>query len=362
MENLFISALGAISSVGRDVRTLCAAIRAGIMQPKTLDGYNILDVMEYEEVPVMGRPVSGITDGFSNVGRWLQLSFRAIEDLCSNGKLPPVEDAGFWSKTVLSVVTPFLDERFYPDPNCTDEMIDEAMLKPLIDQIGHIAKPGQVQTRPRGRVGVLEIMSRVNEQLECGSLERVIILATDSLTDVTALKWLDEYNRIKSDLQPNGLIAGEAAVAIMIEAAHAIAFRKGKAIARLLSVATVEEPKSMLAGERSQGEALAQVIETALSKAALPARYSAPIIVDLNGEDWRAEEFGFAQLRVQPSLWAGCDFILPAVSTGDVGAAFSALQVAVACRSLMRRYSGGDSVLMCCSDEHGLVGAAVIGR
>lgn len=362
MENVFISALGAISSVGRDVKTLCAAIRAGITRPNPLDGYRVLDIMEYDEIPVTGHPVTGITDGFSDIGRWFQLSIRAIDDLCRNNSVPSVDDSGFWSKTMLFVVIPFLDERFYPDPNCTEEMIEEALLKPLIGQIAHLAKPEQAQVLPRGRVGVLEIISKVGDILEGGFFERVIILATDSLTDVTALKWLDEHNRIKSDLQPNGLIPGEAAVAIMIETGQTIASREGRPIARLLSVATADEPKSMLWGERSQGEALAQVIETALLNSALPERYSAPVIVDLNGEDWRAEEFGFAQLRVEPSLWDGYNLNLPAMSIGDVGAAFSALQVAVACRSLTRRYGGGESMLMSCSDEHGLVGAAIIGR
>src|SRR5262252_9886938 len=98
MSALAITALGAVTSVGIDAVTTCASIRAGLSRPEALDGAIVLDLEDYQEVPVTGHQVGTLTRGFSNVGRWLQLAPVALRDLCVSGSLPlPQADAAFWA-------------------------------------------------------------------------------------------------------------------------------------------------------------------------------------------------------------------------------------------------------------------------
>ena len=61
--------------------------------------------------------------------------------------------------------------------------------------------------------------------------------------------------------------------------------------------------------------------------------YRADVLTDLNGEPWRSADPGSARVKIPPSVWAGDRYSMPAASVGDVGAAMTALELAVACHS-----------------------------
>lgn len=360
MSEISITAIGAVTSVGMDAVTTCASIRAGLSRPAPLDGPAVLDLEDYKEVPVTGHPAGSLARGFSNIGRWLQLAPPALADLCSSGTLPTAtDDPRFWARTMCVAVLPFLGERFEPDPNCTEEMIDQAFLAPLEARVGTFFKPSATSIHARGGVGVLESLTAAREWIAEGRADRVVLLVVDSLVDMPALEWLIDANRLKCDLNPVGLSPGEAACALMVEDTATATARGAEVAAQLRAVATAPEPKAFLKGEVSQGEALANVISTVLSEAKLAGAFAGPVVTDLNGEWWRSHELGTARARVPRSLWDGDRLILPVESTGDAGAATAGLQIAVACRALARGYANGDSALIACSDEYGFVGAAL---
>ncbi|MCA9706813.1 MAG: hypothetical protein KDK70_13255 [Myxococcales bacterium] len=114
--------------------------------------------------------------------------------------------------------------------------------------------------------------------------------------------------------------------------------------------------------EEPPGQALAGVIQAALTTSGVALPYTGETITDLNGEEWRARQYGHAQVRVPKDAWSSDAVELPAASVGDPGAAMTALQVVLACRSLHRGYASGDHLLLTTSDEYGHVGAAVLGR
>ncbi len=350
-----ITAVGAITSVGRDAATTCASIRAGIVRSAPVDDFLVLDNWDYAEVPLTGCPVAGITSGFSNVGRWLQLASRAVEDLVRNGALP-VKDQRFWFKTRLEIVVPALDERFPEDLGITQASLDAGLAKPLLKRLTAVGQAPQARVLPRGCTGVLDALIAARDELKSGGLERVIVVAVDSLVDATALQWLGDQSRLKCDVDPTGLTPGEAAVAIMVEAPSAAAARGAKPLAELRSLA-VSETKGLAAG--NQGKALAQAIEKTIKESQLGSAYSDPAIVDLNGENWRAEQLGYAVARVPRAAWSSDGWIIPAMSTGDVGAASAALHLAIATASFARGYAHGSWILMCCSDERGRAGAVL---
>ncbi|NVI97401.1 hypothetical protein HV824_04610 [Myxococcus sp. AM009] len=82
--------------------------------------------------------------------------------------------------------------------------------------------------------------------------------------------------------------------------------------------------------------------------------------MDLNGEEWRAKEWGHARVRLSSRLDGVAKWIVPGTSVGDVGAASGLVGLCVAVRSLTRRYATGPQVLVVSSSEWGDAGAVLL--
>ena len=115
-------------------------------------------------------------------------------------------------------------------------------------------------------------------------------------------------------------------------------------------------------GGGSLGDAVADVVQRVVGEARVPTPYCADVLTDLNGESWRSAEYGNARIKIPTSVWAGDRYSMPAASVGDVGAAMTALELAVACHSLDRGYAAARNVMVISSDEYGEVGAAILER
>ncbi|NTX02420.1 hypothetical protein [Myxococcus sp. CA040A] len=81
------------------------------------------------------------------------------------------------------------------------------------------------------------------------------------------------------------------------------------------------------------------------------------LISDLNGETWRAQAWGFVQVRLHDRLGERTRLLIPCTSLGDVGAASGAVGVCMATRAFARKYASGEHTVIVSSAEHGEVGA-----
>ncbi|MBU8900168.1 hypothetical protein KRR26_31635 [Corallococcus sp. M34] len=180
---LVISGLGMVSNLGFTVEATCAAQRTGVVRRHPL-----LDYVAYDEstleAPVSGAPIRGFTDGFIQAGAWVRLGLAALEDLVRYGHLPDRNARAFWSKTGLAWVLPALQfERFlWPEPEVPAllERHCGALLADLAQLSLHMIPGGFFTSGP---MGVAAAMRRAEALLAEGTLERVIILGTDSWMD-----------------------------------------------------------------------------------------------------------------------------------------------------------------------------------
>ena len=80
----------------------------------------------------------------------------------------------------------------------------------------------------------------------------------------------------------------------------------------------------------------------------------------MNGEPYRADEFGFACLRTKERFVSVSDFIAPADCWGDVSAASAPLGIMLSAIAARKSYAKGRFALVWGSSEGGERGAALV--
>lgn len=353
---LDVTAVGLLSSVGDDARASCAAIRAGITRPAALDGATVLDAGTAEAIGLTGHPIVPFTNGFTGTARWLQMAPRAFDDLVWSGGLPGPEDRSFWEATAVMVLLPDVEaRRFVHDERSRPEALGRTFLAPLRRRLPAALPERNVQLLPLDRPGlprVVEGFSRLREDL---GVERVVALAVDSLACPFALDWLGESGRLKCDDHPTGLVPGEAAAALLLEAPRG---RSGARppLARITAAAGDRDAALDDAGARPRGRALGEVLRPLLGDE------TRDVYLDLNGEAWRASEYGHALVALAPRALGAAALHHPAAQLGDVGAASIAVAAILGARSLARGYARGAQVAVATSAESGEIGGLLLRR
>jgi len=360
--NLVITEFGMVTSVGHDAATSCAAIRAGITRAAPLPQAQVLDPDTQTMIPAAGHPVFALTEGASAVARWLTLARHAFLDLRGSDSLAATNDEQFWARTGLALVTPVLDdERFMFFAAVQPGAIQTSYVDPLVRSLAVGIDPSHVYLLSEGRTGAVRAIGSMESVLAKKQLDRLVILSADSGLDGHSLAWFMESERLKQADQPAGLMPGEAAAALLIETEDAARARGARCRARLSAAVTDSEPHGFVNGERQHGRATARVLGSALRSAGAVA-FSGDVITDLNGEAWRAYEFGAASVQVSRSLLNDPRIITPAMSIGDVGAASALVESIVAVRAFERGYATSTSTLVACMSASGRVGAMLLTR
>jgi 3-oxoacyl-[acyl-carrier-protein] synthase-1 len=353
---LVITATGAVTSVGYSAAAAYAAIRAGITRPRKVGHFRLLDSETQNSIPLMGHPLHGFTDGFLGMGRWMRLARGGLLDLLSKSGLPGPADRGFWSRTGLVVVTPSPDDEVF-DPEGKDGLdgIREDFLRPLRDVLGLPVGDQHLQVMAQGAVGTAALMAQMLGGLSSQGLERLLVVAADSQLDPTALQLLGEENRLKTDDYPVGFMPGEAGVCLLLESPASARRRGAPVLAGVSGCATAQESNHLFSGGPNLGVGLSACIREVLGRFPGSGLFEGDVYLDLNGETWRAQEWGTARVRLKDVVGEPAVH-LPCASVGDVGAASGALGVCLAAHALSRGHTRTGHVLVVSSSHWGNVG------
>jgi 3-oxoacyl-[acyl-carrier-protein] synthase-1 len=149
-----------------------------------------------------------------------------------------------------------------------------------------------------------------------------------------------------------GFVPGEAGAALLI-AGPAVAQGgdlRSRAVLRRLGLGV--EAQTIKTATVCVGEGLTEALRRAL--AGLPdGTQVSDIYADLNGEPYRADEYGFASVRVGSAFADAGAFVAPADCWGDVGAASGAMLMMAASVAASKGYSRGRWGLVWASSEGG---------
>lgn len=345
-----ISAIGMTTPVGITAAQSCAAIRAGIAAINDLDV--MIETESLETVPLKGCTVPNVTDGYLGLGRWTRLVTSALKDLIESAKL---------SSNDLARATIYLALPSSPRPG-TDSRVPQMLGLRIAQWLGLPGIEGRVRIYAAGHASAAHACSEAIAHVQSGMVERAIICGVDSLVEPATLEFFLSKRRIKTEDQVDGFIPGEAAAVILIEQESRARARALQPMATIEAAALGNEPVTIWSDEPSPATGLSTASSTMLTQ--LPDQGAAIqlIVSDLNGEIYRAKEFGntaaraLSKIQTKWTLWHAADCI------GDTGAASFAVSLCVAARALHKGYARAERAMILGSSDDGLRGAVSLRR
>lgn len=266
-----ITAMGAVTSVGRSVPSACAALRARITRPRKLGYFRVVDEENQEEVGLMAHPLKGYTEGFNLVGRWLRLAHGCMEDLLEAPGAPPPGDARFWARTGLVGALPAPGSLLPGDEEEAGPLLD-LTLRPLREELGLAVPERSMEVVALGHAGLAFALERGLRLLASGTLERLLVMAVDSRLTSPALACLAHERRLKTGTQPVGLMPGEAGVCFLLEREAEARRREATPLARVTASVTGQETSAQPERRYFPGIALAGCAREALERSSARGR------------------------------------------------------------------------------------------
>jgi 3-oxoacyl-[acyl-carrier-protein] synthase-1 len=343
-ERVAIVALGACTPIGRDAWSTAAAVRAGISgfaeHPYMIDSAG---------EPMRTAIASWIDIELSGADRLEALLFpaldQALEQLSSVARTP--------SKVAIALALPT------PRPG-----LPEHIQQQMLDRIsncypGHF---GSAATFPVGHAAGLVATHAAVAKLTQGALDACLVAGVESYIEPLTLEWLEGNDQLHGAGPLNnawGFIPGEAGAALLLMRESVAEAAGLETLAVVLGTGTATEANRIKTETICLGQGLTQAFRAAL--AALPAGAKVTdVYCDMNGEPYRADEFGFAALRTKERFESASDFVAPADCWGDVAAAGGVLHLALATVAGLKRYGKGTFAFAWGSGEQGERAAALL--
>jgi 3-oxoacyl-[acyl-carrier-protein] synthase-1 len=340
-----IAGLGAQTPIGRSVWASAAAARAGLCgfceHPFMVDTAG--EPMRVARAPWIDWRVEG-------VDRLAALLLPAIDEAL--GELDRTS-TGMSLRLGLALALPT------PRPG-----LPVALGEVLLARIA-ARHPGRFTAAPAfelGHAAAYPALDAAIRALAAASLDACLVCGVDSYLAPETLEWVEACDQLHGGGALNnawGFIPGEAAGAVLL-ATSALLQRAGlAALAEISAVGIGHESKLIKTDDVCIGEGLTRAFRSVLETLA-PGELVDNIFCDLNGEPYRADEYGFTALRTREHLRVASEFNSPADCWGDVGAAGGPLHVALAAVAHHKAYARGPLSMTWGSSESGERGTALI--
>jgi len=338
-----------VTNVGHFADQTCTSIRADITRMQEIE-YFLIENDWFEEVPVIGCPIVGVTDGFLGLGRWTKLATMAISDLIDVARIKTTEvtKVGFYI-TLPSNDRPGFDER-----------IEQLLGLRIAQWCEWPQAEQQTSCYADGQAGLMRAIEHAQQHLLEGKIHLAIVGGVDSLVEPETLAFYYENKRLKTEDNPDGLIPGEASAFFALELERVAKARGTTPMATIGKAKTASDRNTIWGDKPPTSTGLSTAIREVLDSLEDQGENTGLVVCDLNGESYRNKEFANAlprtmnNFKTQWALWHPADCI------GDSGAASSAVGVCLAARALQKGYARTNNVLVWGSSDDGLRGATYL--
>ncbi len=336
LEILEVLGGAALTCVGLTAAQTCAAIRAGVKRFSP-----IAAALFEDEDTQIGARVHADPRLRASEGEWLRnLAARALRE-CELDE----DTALIWQ----------IPEAHRGHELAADD--DEAALARLA---ALLERPLSDRSRVlrSGAAGVVEGLGFAHELLAAGVVERCVIGGADSLLRPFDLDRLARDRRLIGGNQAQGLVPGEGAAFVIV--GRAANGPEPSPRARVLGLGLGYERATVLAGQRSVGEAFASAFESALQQSGIAEAQIDFVAGNFNGERYDAWESAHANARCYRTRRERLPTMWPAASTGELGVAGGALALLAAADAIAQGYAVGPTASVQVRSEADLRGLALI--
>ena len=339
-----IVATGARTPLGLRAESSAAAYRAGI---SAMGDHPFM--LDRKGDPVLGGLDSELDPALTGPQRLLALSESALQE--ASASLPHEHTPNLGVPIYLGL--PELR------PGFTKSAVD--LIRSEISRSAGLTVPiSEVKTYSSGHAaGLLAMASAVND-IRQGVREICLIGGIDSYFHPDTITWLEGNRQLASADARSAFVPGEGAGFCLLMPERTSRRLGLDALATVLSVDVGRETKLIKSSDVCLGEGLTITIRNALSSIKPPVETISDVFCDINGERYRAEEWGFVCVRLPKHFDAPTLYQAPAGLWGDMGAASGPLFTVLACCAASKGYAKGSQALMWASSEGGYRGAAVL--
>ncbi|WP_164012409.1 hypothetical protein [Pyxidicoccus trucidator] len=379
-RGIAITGLGMVTPLGLDVIASCSAARAGLSRRSELT-LEETDVDTVESVPLKGHVVRGLTEGFDGFARLLRLGEAALGDLLGQSGLQGEHLAR--TGLVLNLpgdfhelahlrsslaATPPEDEadaaeqeELLAEVRESRERLKQRMPRELL-ALRSLAIPAQAQACfTGGAASFMHGLAQAVQWLQSRTLDRCILGGIDSCVYGEPLTRVHELGLTRGVGSVTGFFPGEASAFVLLErvdAAHA----RGAVVQGLLGPhATTRETQHRFSSPPPLGAALFDAMAACLTAPSPSTRDVGLVLVNLNGDNVRARDFGTALVRLADAkLPATFPQWYPPEHFGEIGAATGASSMCMGLRGFARNYAGTQDLLVALLDDDEQRGAFVL--
>ena len=334
---MYLTACGLVTPVGLSFPSATAAMRGGITAFAEVPYHDSLGK------PVIGAEIPGVADGWRGAERLSRLLATAVMEC--------LERADLKDPASTPIVINLAEQEAPGRPASWTRQIPLL----LAERLGFRFHARSCVLR-EGRAGAAQALA-IARQLFAEGFRRCVVAGVDSLISVEALRALAVAERLKTEANPDGLIPGEAACALMIDAAP---HTPDQPPAEVAGIGFGQEQVLPENDDPVLGLGLAAAIKGALHEASLDVADAACRISDVTGEKYYFLETNYALGRLLRRRKPDFPLWHPMDSIGDSGAAAGFCVLAIAMAALVKGYAPGPILLCQMSAESGRRAAVVI--
>ncbi|TGO02658.1 hypothetical protein PN36_21285 [Candidatus Thiomargarita nelsonii] len=338
-EIINIIGIGARTTIGATAPLTASAVRAGINcfaeHPYMIDkiGEPMIVAMDNE-----------LSEELLGIERFLQLATPAAQEA-----LTPLKQ----SNPNITLIIGLPPKRIGLPAHLATEIAQQLpnKIKCTFDQIKTIAG---------GHASALLAIEQAIQIIQQNPAQLCLIGGVDSYLQPETLEWLDYNQHLHSTANRYGFIPGEAAGFCLLASQQTVHQLSLKPLAQILAVASTQEKNCINTDTVCIGEGLSAAFSNVFQTLKPSNRQIEQIFCDLNGERYRADEYGFSVLRTREFFVDPGKFMAPADCWGDVGAATGALLINLITTAAAKGYAQGELSLLWASSESGERSAALL--
>ena len=333
-EPTVITGIGMVTSIGYETAVAATSVRAGLQRFVELE-----EEFDRNEEPIVAAPVALLEDDPS--GQIVMMNMAAAEAFAMAFGSAEKAPQPLWASVSVGA-----QADGDPPP------LGRYPLERLQAALDHVPLHGESEIRAGCHTAVLEALAEGMKRLRDRKAAACLVGGVDSLIQTHRLARLEDAKRLKTGYNPHGLVPGEAGVFLVLEREADARGRGVEAWARVNEVGLAVEANPLGSPKPCLGQGLTEAIRLVTRAHCEPPRPLLGVLCDLNGEPYRANEWGLARSRAlgwarEVMLWH------PADCLGDVGAATGAALLALGAVALKQNYAPTPELLIWAGAEGG---------